>query len=176
VQNIPYEHRFPIGEFIPPDSVTDDQVAVWIDQIEALPGQLARLVSPLTQEQLDTGRLYPEVLDVGEGLCTSVQATRSRGGRVIAVGTTVVRGLETAARDGGIQPFSGETELFVRPGYTFNVVDAMLTNFHLPESSLLMLVCAFGGSGRVLAAYEHAVRAAYRFYSYGDAMFLDRVR
>ncbi|MEQ8205363.1 MAG: S-adenosylmethionine:tRNA ribosyltransferase-isomerase, partial [Woeseia sp.] len=95
-----------------------------------------------------------------------------RQGRVIAVGTTSVRALEFAARDGQLQPCSGETDLFIRPGYRWNVVDAMLTNFHLPQSSLLMLVAAFAGTRRVLDAYQHAIEQRYRFFSYGDAMFL----
>jgi S-adenosylmethionine:tRNA ribosyltransferase-isomerase len=85
-----------------------------------------------------------------------------------------VRGLESAAQSGSLAPFSGETRLFIRPGFTFNVVDALLTNFHLPESSLLMLVCAFADSRSILAAYEHAVAGGYRFFSYGDAMFCTR--
>ena len=93
---------------------------------------------------------------------------------MIAVGTTSVRALETAARDGELQPYSGETELFIRPGYKFRTIDAMLTNFHLPQSSLLMLVAAFAGTERVLEAYRHAVASKYRFFSYGDSMFLTR--
>jgi S-adenosylmethionine:tRNA ribosyltransferase-isomerase len=95
---------------------------------------------------------------------------------VVAVGTTTVRSLETAARDGTLRPFAGETTLFITPGYAFRVVDLMLTNFHLPESTLLMLVCAFAGTDHVLAAYRHAVAARYRFFSYGDAMLVGRAR
>jgi S-adenosylmethionine:tRNA ribosyltransferase-isomerase len=94
------------------------------------------------------------------------------GGRVIAVGTTSVRSLECASTTGELRPFSGETDLFIRPGYRFRSVDAMITNFHLPQSSLLMLVSAFAGRERILDAYAHAVREKYRFFSYGDAMFL----
>jgi S-adenosylmethionine:tRNA ribosyltransferase-isomerase len=111
---------------------------------------------------------------VDEAVCRAVEETRARGGRVIAVGTTVVRSLESAAQSGSLKPFHGETRLFIRPGYRFNVVDALLTNFHLPESTLLMLVCAFGGYASVMSAYGHAVAAQYRFFSYGDAMFLER--
>jgi S-adenosylmethionine:tRNA ribosyltransferase-isomerase len=93
---------------------------------------------------------------------------------VVAVGTTTVRSLETAAASGTLQPFRGDSRLFIRPGYRFRVVDALLTNFHLPESTLLMLVCAFAGYESVMAAYRHAVAARYRFFSYGDAMFLTR--
>lgn len=116
--------------------------------------------------------MHAEYLEVDGPLCTAVARTRERGGRVVAVGTTVVRALETAAREGALRPFSGDSRLFIHPGYTFRIVDAMLTNFHLPESTLLMLVCAFAGYDHVMAAYEHAVQAGYRFYSYGDAMFL----
>ena len=99
-------------------------------------------------------------------------AARERGGRVVAVGTTAVRSLETAASAGVLAPFTGDTRLFITPGYRFRVVDALLTNFHLPESTLLMLVSAFAGREPVLAAYRHAVRERYRFFSYGDCMFI----
>ena len=92
----------------------------------------------------------------------------------MAVGTTVVRALESAAAEGALAPFTGETRLFITPGYRFRVVDALITNFHLPESTLLMLVCAFGGYEAVMAAYRHAVDSEYRFFSYGDAMLLER--
>ena len=91
---------------------------------------------------------------------------------MVAVGTTSGRALETAARDGRIAPYEGETDIFIYPGYRFRVADALLTNFHLPESTLLMLACAFGGTENVLRAYRHAVEEKYRFYSYGDAMFV----
>ena len=117
-------------------------------------------------------KMHRERVSVGAVLCEQVAATRARGGRVVAVGTTVVRALETAARGGELQPFDGETDIFITPGFRFRVVDALLTNFHLPESTLLMLVCAFAGRERVLAAYAHAVRERYRFFSYGDAMFM----
>ena len=98
--------------------------------------------------------------------------TRAAGGRVVAVGTTAARLLETAGRDGAMRPFSGETDLFISPGYRFRAIDALLTNFHLPRSSLFMLVCAFAGLPRMHDAYAHAVAAGYRFYSYGDACLL----
>ena len=130
---------------------------------------------PLRQSQLDEGRLHPERVEVTDWLCEAVRTTRARGGRVIAVGTTTVRALETAALAAQdpdrLQPYKGETDLFIVPGFAFRVVDSMLTNFHLPESSLLMLVCAFAGTRPVLDAYAHAVQHGYRFYSYGDAMF-----
>ncbi len=132
--------------------------------------------APLRPQQLKTGRLHAERLAVSAELCAAVAACRARGGRVIAVGTTATRALESAGESGELRPLTGETSLFIRPGYRFRIVDAMLTNFHLPESSLLMLVCAFGGTSRVMAAYRHAVAASYRFFSYGDAMFLERAR
>src|SRR4029077_12914823 len=105
--------------------------------------------------------------------CEAIARTRAAGGRVVAVGTTVVRALEAAALHAvPLQAWTGETRLFIRPGFRFQVIDALLTNFHLPESTLLMLVCALGGRERVLSAYEHAVQSRYRFFSYGDAMFL----
>ncbi|HKL63482.1 MAG TPA: tRNA preQ1(34) S-adenosylmethionine ribosyltransferase-isomerase QueA [Woeseiaceae bacterium] len=127
---------------------------------------------PLRQHNIDSGRLHAERVHVSEALCEAVSRTRTRGGRVVAVGTTAVRSLETAAADGGLAPCRRETELFIMPGYRFRVVDAMITNFHLPESSLLMLVSAFAGRQNVLAAYRHAVESRYRFYSYGDAMLV----
>ena len=129
---------------------------------------------PLRAQQIESGELHAERVEVSAGLCHAVEQTRARGGRIVAVGTTTVRGLETAARSGSLAPFSGETRLFIRPGFSFKVVDALLTNFHLPGSSLLMLVCAFAGTRSILAAYEHAVAGQYRFFSYGDAMFCTR--
>jgi len=104
----------------------------------------------------------------------AISETRARGGRVIAVGTTSLRALESAAAAGELQAGSGETNLFITPGYQFRVVDMLLTNFHLPKSTLLMLVCAFGGMDEILAAYRHAVEREYRFFSYGDAMLIER--
>jgi S-adenosylmethionine:tRNA ribosyltransferase-isomerase len=127
---------------------------------------------PVRTDDPRAHRLHAERVTVGEGACAAIEAARARGGRVVAVGTTVVRSLETAAAGGALAPFEGETELFILPGYDFSVVDALVTNFHLPESSLLMLVCAFAGRDTVLGAYHHAVDARYRFFSYGDAMFL----
>jgi S-adenosylmethionine:tRNA ribosyltransferase-isomerase len=129
--------------------------------------------APLRHEDVLANRLHRERLEVGDDCCAAVERARERGGRVIAIGTTSVRALETAARGGGrLAPFAGETDLFIVPGYRFRAIDAMITNFHLPRSSLLMLVTAFGGTERVLSAYAHAVRQRYRFFSYGDAMFL----
>jgi S-adenosylmethionine:tRNA ribosyltransferase-isomerase len=126
----------------------------------------------LRAEHIEENRLHSERCEVGEPCCDTVRATRAAGGRVIAVGTTSVRALEAASAAGEIHPYVGETDLFIKPGYKFRSVDAMITNFHLPQSSLLMLVSAFAGKERVLSAYRHAVREKYRFFSYGDAMFL----
>jgi S-adenosylmethionine:tRNA ribosyltransferase-isomerase len=125
-------------------------------------------------DDLDQHRMHRERVRVDADVCDAVAETHEHGGRVVAVGTTVVRSLESAAASGVLQPFHGETQLFIRPGYRFRVVDALLTNFHLPESTLLMLVCAFGGYEAVLRAYRHAVAGRYRFFSYGDAMFLEK--
>ncbi|HEY8554017.1 MAG TPA: tRNA preQ1(34) S-adenosylmethionine ribosyltransferase-isomerase QueA [Burkholderiales bacterium] len=129
---------------------------------------------PLREEELERVRLHAERVEVGAAACAAIDRAREAGRRVVAVGTTVVRALEAAAQNGALAPFAGDTDIFIYPGYRFRVVDALVTNFHLPESSLLMLVCAFGGTERVLAAYRHAVAQRYRFYSYGDAMFLER--
>jgi len=128
---------------------------------------------PVRVDNLDDHVMHYEYLEVDADTCNSIVATRRRGGRVVAVGTTVVRSLETAAREGVPQPYKGETNLFITPGYRFQCVDALLTNFHLPESTLLMLVCAFAGYARMMHAYQHAIDQGYRFYSYGDAMFIE---
>lgn len=127
---------------------------------------------PLREDEIEDQRLHAERVRVSESTCRQVNRARMEGRRVVAVGTTVVRALETAARETELTPFDGETEIFIFPGYRFRVVDALITNFHLPESSLLTLVCAFAGTDHVLDAYRHAVRERYRFYSYGDAMFV----
>jgi S-adenosylmethionine:tRNA ribosyltransferase-isomerase len=126
----------------------------------------------LREEAISANRLHAERVEVGIEACEAVRETKARGARVIAVGTTSVRALETVSATGSLQPFDGETDLFILPGYRFRAVDAVLTNFHLPRSSLLMLVAAFGGSDRILAAYRHAVAEKYRFFSYGDAMLV----
>src|SRR5688572_12215597 len=125
-------------------------------------------------DDLQQHRMHAERITVGTEACAAIADTKAHGGRVIAVGTTVVRSLESAAQSGTLQPFEGETRLFITPGHRFRVVDALLTNFHLPESTLLMLVCAFGGFDEVLHAYRHAVAQRYRFFSYGDAMFVEK--
>ncbi len=129
---------------------------------------------PVRVEDLDEHPMHAEWLEVVEGVCARIEQTRAKGGRVVAVGTTSVRSLETAAASGVLAPYRGDTRLFIRPGYRFRVVDALITNFHLPESTLLMLVSAFSGYPAIMAAYRHAVTAGYRFFSYGDAMFLTR--
>jgi len=147
--------------------------------------------APMRSEDIDQHQMHAEYVEVPLRTCEAIHAARAAGGRVIAVGTTVVRSLETAASvalgadaapganaaDGAnaahrIAPYQGSTRLFIKPGYSFRAVDAMVTNFHLPESTLLMLCAAFVGREALLAAYAHAVRARYRFFSYGDAMFL----
>jgi S-adenosylmethionine:tRNA ribosyltransferase-isomerase len=129
--------------------------------------------SPIRVNDISQHTMHAEYLQVSQQVCEQIQATRARGGRVIAVGTTSVRALETATDNGIIKPYQGETRLFITPGYKFQSVDALLTNFHLPESTLLMLVSAFAGQKPVLAAYRHAVAQQYRFFSYGDAMFMN---
>ncbi len=131
---------------------------------------------PMRSENLSEHRMHAERLVVSQALVDRIASTRQAGGRVVAVGTTVVRALETAAADGGLRAYDGDSRLFITPGFEFQVVDALLTNFHLPESTLLMLVCAFAGYEPVLAAYRHAVAQRYRFFSYGDAMWLERAR
>jgi len=128
----------------------------------------------LRPTDLDSGTLHPERFEISAETAAAIADTRTRGGRVVSVGTTSTRCLESAALGGRlVRAGGGETRLFIQPGYRFKVVDRLLTNFHLPQSSLLMLVCALGGQARVLAAYRHAVAAGYRFYSYGDAMLVD---
>ncbi|MES9957716.1 MAG: tRNA preQ1(34) S-adenosylmethionine ribosyltransferase-isomerase QueA [Sedimenticola sp.] len=127
---------------------------------------------PVRVDNLDEHVMHSEYLEVSEAVCEQVRSTRARGGRVVAVGTTCVRSLEAASTSGEIVPFQGDTRLFIRPGYRFRSVDAMVTNFHLPESTLLMLVSAFSGYEEIMSAYRHAVKQHYRFFSYGDAMFL----
>jgi S-adenosylmethionine:tRNA ribosyltransferase-isomerase len=127
---------------------------------------------PVRAESVDEHEMHAEWLRVDQTLVDAVSETRRRGGRVIAVGTTAVRSLETAACSGEIKPYVGDSRLFIYPGYDFRVVDALITNFHLPGSTLIMLVSALAGRENVLAAYRHAVEEEYRFFSYGDAMFI----
>ncbi len=127
---------------------------------------------PVREQDLDRHVMHAEYCCVSAELCAAVAACKARGGCVVAVGTTCIRALETAALTGNLQPFAGETRLFIRPGFQFQVVDRLITNFHLPESSLLMLVAAFGGYPTIMRAYRHAVESRYRFFSYGDAMLV----
>ncbi|WP_435626207.1 tRNA preQ1(34) S-adenosylmethionine ribosyltransferase-isomerase QueA [Candidatus Ferrigenium straubiae] len=129
---------------------------------------------PVRTEHIREHSMHSERYEILQQAVDAIAAARAAGGRVIAVGTTSLRALESAAAEGELKAGSGETRIFITPGYRFRVVDALLTNFHLPKSTLLMLVCAFGGMERMLAAYRHAVEKEYRFFSYGDAMFIER--
>ncbi|MDH5326526.1 MAG: tRNA preQ1(34) S-adenosylmethionine ribosyltransferase-isomerase QueA [Gammaproteobacteria bacterium] len=129
---------------------------------------------PVRVDHLDKHKMHSEYMMVSPAVCDRVRSVRTAGGRVIAVGTTSVRCLESASRSGAIQPYEGDTDIFIKPGFRFNTVDAMITNFHLPESTLLMLVCAFAGYEHTMNAYQHAVQQNYRFFSYGDAMWVTR--
>jgi S-adenosylmethionine:tRNA ribosyltransferase-isomerase len=128
--------------------------------------------APVRTERIEAHRLHAERIHVPQALCERIVATRARGGRTVAIGTTTVRALESTALDREFAELQGETSLFIRPGFRFRIVDAIVTNFHLPESSLLMLVAAFAGHGATMAAYRHAVAERYRFFSYGDAMLV----
>jgi S-adenosylmethionine:tRNA ribosyltransferase-isomerase len=128
---------------------------------------------PVTVEAIADHKMHAEIGEIPAATAGAVNATHARGGRVLAVGTTSLRLLESAAdEDGTVRPFAGETSLFVTPGYRFRAVDQLLTNFHLPRSTLYMLVCAFASTDHIRAAYAHAIAQRYRFYSYGDAMLL----
>jgi S-adenosylmethionine:tRNA ribosyltransferase-isomerase len=131
---------------------------------------------PVRVDDIREHHMHSETIEVSADTVAAIEKTRAVGGRVIAVGTTSVRALESAAQanDGILAPFSGETEIFMYPGYEFLTIDAMLTNFHLPESTLIMLVSAFAGHELIMEAYRHAVEQRYRFFSYGDAMFIER--
>ena len=128
---------------------------------------------PVRVDNIDDHKMHSEWIDVSADLCAQVAATKAKGGRVIAVGTTTVRALETAARSGTLQAYQGDTDIFISPGFAFNAIDAMITNFHLPGSSLLMLVAAFIGYQPLMDLYQTAISEQYRFYSYGDAMLLE---
>ena len=130
--------------------------------------------APIRGESVRSHTLHCEWVEVSAAVCDAIARARSRRGRVVSIGTTTLRALESAAADGAPRPMRGETGLFIYPGYEFRCVDVLLTNFHLPRSSLLLLVCAFGGTDAVLRAYREAVVRRYRFFSYGDAMLLDR--
>jgi S-adenosylmethionine:tRNA ribosyltransferase-isomerase len=128
---------------------------------------------PVRTDDIEDHIMHREYVEVDEAVCEAVRETRQRGGSVIAVGTTAVRSLESASRgEGEIKPFTGDTDIFIYPGYKFRSVDAMVTNFHLPESTLLMLVSAFAGRDHIMQAYCEAIAESYRFFSYGDAMYI----
>ncbi len=127
---------------------------------------------PIEADDIREHQIHAEYMTVDAAVCEKVRQTQASGGRVIAVGTTSVRALEAAAAGGEIEPYAADTQLYLYPGQPFRVVDAMVTNFHLPKSSLLVLVCAFAGRDSVLAAYSYAIAERYRFYSYGDAMLI----
>lgn len=128
--------------------------------------------APVRVDDITQHRMHAEYIDVSTAVCEQVRATKARGGRVIAVGTTATRCLETASRHGEIAPFSGDTDIFIYPGYEFRCVDVLITNLHLPGSTLLMLVSALAGYEHIMEAYKEAVREQYRFFSYGDAMMI----
>ena len=155
------------------DAVLLDQLAArGIDSAHVTLHVGAGTFQPMRAEKLEDHRMHREWLNVGAELVDKIHHTRARGGRVIAVGTTVVRALESASREGVLEPFAGETQIFIFPGYKFTSIDGLLTNFHLPESTLLMLVSALAGREFILDAYRHAVEQRYRFFSYGDAMLI----
>ena len=129
---------------------------------------------PVRVDDIAEHRMHSERYTIPQATVDAIDETRARGGRVVAVGTTSLRALEAAAQSGTLHAGSGETDIFITPGYRFKVVDALVTNFHLPKSTLLMLVSAFAGVDAIRAAYAHAIRERYRFFSYGDAMFLER--
>ncbi len=129
---------------------------------------------PVRVQRIEEHRMHSEWFEVSAGTVAAVAATRARGGQVVAVGTTTLRALESAARDGALRACSGETEIFITPGFQFRVVDRLITNFHLPKSTLMMLVSAFAGHAHIKALYRHAVESRYRFFSYGDSMLLKR--
>lgn len=129
---------------------------------------------PVRVDNIEDHHMHAEYIDVDASVVEQIRQTKAQGGRVIAVGTTSVRSLESAAMQGELAEFHGDSQIFIYPGYEFKVVDAMITNFHLPQSTLLMLVSAFSGYKNMMRAYQHAVEQKYRFFSYGDAMFLEK--
>jgi S-adenosylmethionine:tRNA ribosyltransferase-isomerase len=129
---------------------------------------------PVRTQRLDEHRMHSEWFEVGAETVAQIERTKAAGGRVVAVGTTSVRSLESAARGGRLQPATGDTDIFITPGFSFQVVDMLITNFHLPKSTLMMLISAFSGHERVMALYRHAIQQRYRFFSYGDSMLLSR--
>ncbi len=130
--------------------------------------------APIRVDNIHDHKMHGEYFEVSADICAKIQATKARGNRVIAIGTTSLRALEAASQNGVTEPFNGETNIFIYPGYAFRCADILITNLHLPRSTLLMLVCAFGGYERIIHAYHEAVAQSYRFYSYGDAMWIER--
>ena len=170
-----------------PGAVAAPTAGLHFDQamLEALRAQGVRIArvtlhigagtfQPVRVENLEDHRMHRERYEIPQATVAAVADAKRRGGRVVAVGTTALRALESAARDGGLRAQADETDLFIHPGHRWRVVERLLTNFHLPKSTLLMLACAFGGTQNVLNAYHHAVEARYRFFSYGDAMLIER--
>ena len=156
------------------DAMLNTLIEMGVEQAEVTLHVGAGTFQPVKTENLDEHIMHSEWLSVSEETVEKIKACKARGGRVVAVGTTSVRSLETAAKEGELKPYQGDTRLFIRPGYQFQVVDLLLTNFHLPQSTLLMLVSAFAGYENIMLAYRHAVEQRYRFFSYGDAMLLER--
>jgi S-adenosylmethionine:tRNA ribosyltransferase-isomerase len=156
------------------DAMLQSLTDMGVEQVEVTLHVGAGTFQPVKTENLDEHIMHSEWLSVSDETVEKIKACKAGGGRVVAVGTTSVRSLETAAKDGELKPYQGDTRLFIRPGYQFQVVDLLLTNFHLPQSTLLMLVSAFAGYENIMRAYRHAVEQRYRFFSYGDAMLLER--
>ncbi len=152
----------------------DDLRAYGVEMAEVTLHVGAGTFQPVRVERIEDHVLHAERVTVSAETCGQIADCKRRGGRVVAVGTTCVRSLEAAAFAGKLAEFEEDTRLFITPGFQFKVVDALLTNFHLPESSLMMLVTAFGGFDAVMQAYQHAVESKYRFFSYGDAMFIEK--
>jgi S-adenosylmethionine:tRNA ribosyltransferase-isomerase len=153
-------------------STLDELEGMGVERAEVTLHVGAGTFQPVRAENIEDHEMHAEYLEVSAEVCDAVARTKERGGRVIAVGTTAVRSLETAAAGGQLEPYAGDSRIFIFPGFEFRVIDGLVTNFHLPESTLLMLVSALAGRDRVLAAYRHAVQERYRFFSYGDAMLI----
>lgn len=154
------------------DEVLNNLKEKGVDNVKLTLHVGAGTFQPVRVTDINQHKMHSEYMQLGQEVVDKIKSTQKTGGRVLAVGTTVVRSLETAARTGELKSYKGETDIFIYPGFKFNVVDMLLTNFHLPESTLLMLVCAFAGKDNVMQAYQHAIEQKYRFYSYGDAMLI----
>lgn len=156
------------------DQLLDELSRRGVDSVKLTLHVGAGTFQPVRVDDISQHQMHSEYMCVSQGVVDKINETKQKGGRILAVGTTVVRSIETAAKGDKLASFEGDTDIFIYPGYEFKVVDMLLTNFHLPESTLLMLVCAFGGQENVLNAYQHAIKNKYRFYSYGDAMLLTK--